>query len=57
MFLVDGYQLTIEPISLGGGKRVFPADGRPARAGLDQDSPDGRPHLHLPAGAPLTLPV
>jgi dihydrofolate reductase len=26
--LVDEYQLMIEPILLGGGKRVFPADGR-----------------------------
>jgi dihydrofolate reductase len=29
--LVDEYRLMIEPILLGGGKRVFPADGR-ARA-------------------------
>ncbi len=27
--LVDGYRLMVEPVLLGGGKRVFPADGRP----------------------------
>jgi dihydrofolate reductase len=26
--LVDEYRLMIEPILLGGGKRVFPGDGR-----------------------------
>lgn len=26
--LVDEYRLMLEPILLGGGKRVFPADGR-----------------------------
>jgi dihydrofolate reductase len=29
--LVDEFRLMIEPILLGGGKRVFPCDGRPAR--------------------------
>ncbi len=55
--LVDEYALMIEPILLGGGKRVFPDDGQaPARAGLDHDSRDRRPDLHLPAGRPLTRP-
>ncbi len=51
--LVDEYVLMIEPILLGGGKRIFP-DGRPgppARAGFDGDRRYRRADLHLPAGA------
>jgi dihydrofolate reductase len=32
--LVDEYRLMIEPILLGGGKRIFPADGRTRRLEL-----------------------
>jgi dihydrofolate reductase len=32
--LVDEYRLMIEPILLGGGKRLFPADGRARRLEL-----------------------
>jgi dihydrofolate reductase len=32
--LVDEYRLMIEPILLGGGKRIFPADGRARRLEL-----------------------
>ena len=32
--LVDEYRLMIEPILLGGGKRVFPEGGGRARSGL-----------------------
>ena len=37
--LVDEYRLMIEPIILGGGKRIFPEDtwARPLRAGLRDD--------------------
>jgi hypothetical protein len=55
--LVDEYRLMIEPILLGGGKRMFPDGGRarPLELGLDLDSRDRHPDLHLPAGGPLTL--
>jgi riboflavin biosynthesis pyrimidine reductase len=37
--LVEEYRLMIEPILVGGGKRLFPDDrsGPHARAGLDHD--------------------
>ena len=49
--LVDEYRLMIEPILLGGGKRLFPDDGS-ARALELVSATDDRyrcPDLHLPA--------
>ena len=47
--LVDEYRLMIEPILLGGGKRLFPArrPGPAARAGVDHPLGHRGPHLRL----------
>ncbi len=37
--LVDEYQLMLEPILLGGGKRLFPDDGRARRLELVSATP------------------
>lgn len=37
--LVDEYQLMLEPILLGGGKRLFPDDGRARRLELVSTTP------------------
>ena len=57
--LVDEYVLMIEPLLLGGGKRIFSA-GRPrppAGARLRHDRKHRRARLHLPAGARLIAPA
>ncbi len=54
--LVDEYRLMIEPILLGGGKRLFPDDGaaRALAARFGDDDRHRRSDLHLPAHRPLT---
>ena len=49
--LVDEYQLMLEPILLGGGKSIFPADGRarPLELVSVHAGADRRAHLRLPA--------
>ena len=49
--LVDELNLMIEPILLGGGKRIFPEDGmaRPMRARQVRHGGHRRADLHLPA--------
>ncbi len=56
--LVDEYRLMIEPVLLGGGKRVFPDDGqaRPLELVSTTTAGDRRPDLHLPPGRALTRP-
>ena len=57
--LVDEYRLMIEPILLGGGKRIFPErrPGASARARLDDDRGHRRADLQLPPGARLSEPA
>jgi dihydrofolate reductase len=52
--LVDEYRLMIEPVVLGGGKRVFPSDGRLRALELVATSTSGTGVLictYRPAGA------
>src|SRR5215207_2411488 len=53
--LVDGYRLMLEPILLGGGKRLSPTTGEPAHCSWCQPRRDRCPDLHLPTGGPVTL--
>jgi dihydrofolate reductase len=57
--LVDEYRLMIEPILLGGGKQLFPADRKARPLELVSVTPgrDRRADLHLPAGSLLTCRV
>ena len=50
--LVDEYRLMLEPILLGGGKRMFPSDGTARRSSWSRSSDRGHrgAHLHLPPG-------
>ena len=40
--LVDEYVLMVEPILVGGGKRIFPSDARPARSSSSRRRPRRR---------------